>query len=40
MRNEIIHHGTDRVVGFGMDYREKYRELPYVSSVRKKELER
>ena len=35
-----IKSGTDRCVGFGMDYREKYRELRYVTSVKKEDIER
>ncbi len=33
-----IKSGTDRCVGFGMDYREKYRELRYVTSVKKEDI--
>ena len=35
-----IKSGTDRYVGFGMDYREKYRELRYVTSVKKEDIVR
>ena len=34
----FIKSGKDRCVGFGMDYREKYRKLRYVTNVKKEDM--